>query len=102
MSILMSGIKSDSAFTFPAVDKSNHRYHLLVKGFNNRGRLRLEKGDKNQAIADFKRALKIDPDFSKAYRILSRLLLSKSKHRIDKDVKALPFEKDRPMNPEAN
>jgi tetratricopeptide (TPR) repeat protein len=47
--------------------------------FYNRGRLRLKKGDWDRAIADLKKALKIDPDFSRAYCLLSRLLKSDSR-----------------------
>jgi Tfp pilus assembly protein PilF len=69
--------------------------------FYNRGLLRLDKGDKDQAIADLKKALKIDHSFSRAYQVLSKLLLPKSKHPTNKDVKVkvLALDKKCPTNP---
>jgi tetratricopeptide (TPR) repeat protein len=70
--------------------------------FYNRGRLWLEQGDKDRAITDFKKALKIDPDFSRAYRIFSRLLGLKTEHRTIRDAKALEFFEKSQKNPEVN
>jgi tetratricopeptide (TPR) repeat protein len=77
-------------------------YPLFAMAYYNRGRLRLEKGDTHRAIADFKKALKIDPGFGRAYRILCRLLASESKLQIDGEVGVLTFEKKRSKNPEAD
>ena len=104
---------SKNAFSMPAIDKSNQRYLLAVKDFNdravacrrendyecaiknyndalridcksavlynNRGVVHLEQNEYDLAISDFSKTLKIDPDFSRAYRLLSRLLEPDSK-----------------------
>jgi tetratricopeptide (TPR) repeat protein len=100
----MSDSKSQNAFTFPVVDKSNLRYLLAVKDFNNRAVACRRQEDFKCAIQTYTDALRIDPesavlynnrgvlwlkkkafdqaisDFSKAYNLLCRLLKSSSKN----------------------
>jgi Tfp pilus assembly protein PilF len=76
----LSDTKSKSVFTLPAVDKSDHRYLLTVKDFNNQAVACGRQDNFKCAIENYNNALKIDPTFSKAYRLLSRLLKSRSKH----------------------
>jgi hypothetical protein len=49
-----------------------------------------------------KKALRIDPELTKAYRLLSRLLASEQIHRMDKDAVALPLKKKSKKNPASN
>jgi tetratricopeptide (TPR) repeat protein len=41
--------------------------------YNNRRVVYFEQNEFDRAIADFKKALRIDPDLSRAYRLISRL-----------------------------
>jgi Tfp pilus assembly protein PilF len=58
--------------------------------FYNRGKLRLENGNKKGAIADLKKTLKVDPAFGRAYRLLSRLLKAGSTRADARKKKMLP------------
>lgn len=59
--------KSESAFTFPAVDESNHRYRLVVKDFNNRAIACRQQNDLRGAIENYNNALRIDRESAVLY-----------------------------------
>ena len=63
----MSDLKSESAFTFPAVDKSDHRYLLTVKNLNNRAVACRQQNDLKSAIENYNEALRIDRESAVLY-----------------------------------
>jgi tetratricopeptide (TPR) repeat protein len=63
----MADIKAANAFTFPAVDKANHRYQLTVKGFNNRAVACRRQNDFKYTIKNYNAALSIDRGFAILY-----------------------------------
>lgn len=101
----MGGIKSDTkmksknAFVFPAVDRSNQRYQIVVKDYNDQALACRQKDDVRCAIKNYNKALRIDPGLSNAYRRLSRLLASESMHQNGSNLNnALEFEQQHPQN----